>query len=39
MNIDRYDPLSIMNYCNPDWTGNGKLSEGDISAIRELFPF
>ncbi len=38
LNIDRYDPFSIMNYCNPDWSGNGKLSPGDISAISEFYP-
>ena len=24
--VTTYDPMSIMNYCNPNWNGNGQLS-------------
>lgn len=32
-----YDEHSIMNYCNPQWNNEGKLSELDIKAVRELY--
>jgi hypothetical protein len=35
--ITEYDPTSVMNYCNPDWNGNGELSALDIAAIRALY--
>jgi hypothetical protein len=35
--VTAYDPNSIMNYCNPKWNGNGKLSKLDISATKEFY--
>ncbi len=32
-----WDADSIMNYCNPEWTGNGDLSKSDIIAVRALY--
>lgn len=32
-----WDLDSIMNYCNPEWTGGGDLSDGDILAVRALY--
>ena len=32
--IGPYDPDSIMNYCNVEWTS---LSQGDIEALRQLY--
>ncbi len=29
-----WDPDSVMNYCNAKWTGDGKLSKGDIVGVR-----
>jgi len=26
-----------MNYCNPEWAGNGELSEGDIGTVRTAY--
>lgn len=31
--VTPYDPMSIMNYCNPNWNGNGQLSDLDRQAI------
>jgi hypothetical protein len=28
--IGAWDLASIMNYCNPDWNGDGQLSATDI---------
>jgi len=28
---------SVMNYCNPEWAGNGELSEGDIETVRTAY--
>lgn len=36
-NVTKYDPASVMNYCNPNWVGDGKLSELDIEAIRRFY--
>jgi hypothetical protein len=36
--VTRYDKYSIMNYCNPDWLGDGHLSELDIEAINIVYP-
>ena len=33
----RYDPNSVMNYCNPVWLNGGKLSELDKRAIALLY--
>jgi hypothetical protein len=32
-----YDPQSIMNYCNPKWNNDGRLSTLDIRAIRIMY--
>src|ERR1039458_3219343 len=32
-----YDPNSIMNYCNPKFNNDGKLSVLDIAALRTLY--
>lgn len=32
-----YDPRSVMNYCNPKWNNDGKLSNLDIQAARTLY--
>jgi hypothetical protein len=32
-----WDLDSIMNYCNPRWTGDGMLSAGDVAAVRALY--
>ena len=26
-----------MKYCNPEWAGNGQLSDGDIKTIRSVY--
>jgi hypothetical protein len=36
-NVTKYDPFSIMNYCNPEWNGDGKLSELDIEAVQKFY--
>lgn len=36
-NVTKYDPLSIMNYCNPSWNGDGKLSALDIEAVQKFY--
>lgn len=36
--ITAFDMQSVMNYCNPSWSGNGRLSESDIEGIRRLYP-
>ena len=35
--VTPYDLWSIMNYCNPKWTGDGKLSASDIDGIARLY--
>lgn len=35
--VTSYDLHSIMNYCNPQWNGNGRLSELDIEGVRRLY--
>ena len=38
--IGPWDIDSVMNYCNPTWSGNGLLSNGDIIGVRTLYgPF
>ncbi len=32
-----YDLYSVMNYCHPEWGGNGKLSEFDIEGVRKIY--
>jgi hypothetical protein len=36
--VTEYDPKSIMNYCEPLWTGTGALSKLDKDAVREIYP-
>lgn len=36
-NVTPYDANSIMNYCNPNWNGDGKLSELDKIGISVLY--
>jgi hypothetical protein len=35
--IGPWDLDSVMNYCNPNWSGNGKLSAGDIHAVETVY--
>lgn len=35
--VTKYDPDSVMNYCNPTWNGDGKLSALDIEAVRKFY--
>lgn len=35
--LGQYDPISVMNYCNPTWLNNGNLSDGDIDAVRMMY--
>jgi hypothetical protein len=32
-----YDLYSVMNYCNPMWSGDGNLSPGDIQGVRAVY--
>ena len=36
-NVTPYDLDSVMNYCNPRWTGSGRLSELDIEGARRVY--
>lgn len=36
-NVTPYDLFSVMNYCNPAWTGNGQLSPSDIMGAVRLY--
>lgn len=35
--VTRYDPFSIMNYCNPTWNGDGQLSDLDVYSVKEIY--
>jgi hypothetical protein len=35
--IGAWDVHSIMNYCNPKWTGDGRLSRMDIRGVRSVY--
>ncbi len=35
--IGAWDLNSVMNYCNPKWAGDGKLSTTDISGVIQLY--
>jgi hypothetical protein len=35
--VTEYDLYSVMNYCNPKWIGNGKLSALDILGLQQLY--
>jgi len=32
-----YDPHSVMNYCNPEYSNNGKLSHYDTEAVQNVY--
>ncbi len=36
-NITPWDTESVMNYCNPTWVNNGKLSQYDMSGLQSLY--
>lgn len=38
MPIGAWDGQSVMNYCNPIWNNGGHLSQGDIEALKKLYP-
>lgn len=35
--VGAWDLHSVMNYCNPEWAGNGQLSDGDIKTVRSAY--
>lgn len=35
--VTDYDPESVMNYCNPRWNNDGKLSPKDIKGVQTLY--
>jgi hypothetical protein len=35
--IGAWDLASVMNYCNPVWNGNGKLSATDIEMVQKFY--
>ena len=35
--VGLWDLKSVMNYCNPDWSGNGKLSATDIEMVKRYY--
>lgn len=35
--LTKYDLKSVMNYCNPEWSGNGKLSSSDIEGVNKWY--
>ena len=35
--VTPYDKVSIMNYCNPSWNGNGQLSDLDRLGVNVLY--
>jgi hypothetical protein len=35
--IGAWDLQSVMNYCNPNWNGNGQLSATDIAGVIQLY--
>jgi hypothetical protein len=36
-NVTKYDPKSVMNYCNVRWLGDGRLSERDVTAVSTVY--
>lgn len=36
-NVTSFDTASVMNYCNPNWNGNGQLSELDGLGVNILY--
>ena len=35
--VTKYDPYSVMNYCNEKWVNGGVLSELDVVGIQEIY--
>jgi hypothetical protein len=35
--LSEYDPYSVMNYCNPRWSGGGTLSRKDIEGLQKWY--
>jgi hypothetical protein len=35
--VTEYDPGSIMNYCNANWSGDGTLSKLDVTALQTFY--
>ncbi len=35
--IGAWDLSSVMNYCNPEWMGEGKLSTTDIAMVQKYY--
>jgi hypothetical protein len=35
--LSKYDPDSVMNYCNPEWNGGGTLSRKDIEGLQKWY--
>lgn len=35
--VTSYDPDSVMNYCNPHWNNDGRLSAKDIQGVQLLY--
>lgn len=38
LTIGSWDLDSVMNYCNPNWNGDGDLSQTDIQMVRQFYP-
>ena len=36
-NVGAWDLMSVMNYCNPVWNGNGNLSATDIQGAQQFY--
>lgn len=36
-NVTPYDKASVMNYCNPNWNGNGRLSDLDRLGVNLMY--
>ena len=37
LDITFFDIDSVMNYCNPDWSGDGNLSASDIAGVQQVY--
>ncbi len=37
MPVGGWDLNSVMNYCNPEWGGDGQLSEMDIAGVQAIY--
>lgn len=35
--LGEWDLASVMNYCNPKWSGDGMLSAGDVSGVKSAY--